>query len=131
VNDDGVAVPPGNSCNHPGYWTVQAAVNAAGPGDRINVCPGTYTEEVLIPASKNNLQLRSVQFWAAVIKAPALMLGPTKSIVRVSGARGVTILAFTITGPGGLACDSLRYGVRVDNGGSADILGNHITRRRR
>jgi hypothetical protein len=49
----------------------------------------------------------------------------------VSGARGVTILAVTITGPGGLACDSLRYGVRVDNGGSADILGNHITRRRR
>ena len=111
VNDDGVAVPPGNSCNNPGYSTVQAAVNAAASGDRINVCPGTYREEVLIPAGKNNLQLRSVQFWAAVIKAPALMLGPTKSIVRVSGARGVTILAFTITGPGGFACDSLRYGV--------------------
>jgi pectin methylesterase-like acyl-CoA thioesterase len=51
VNDDGVAVPPGNSCNNPGYSTVQAAVNAAASGDRINVCPGTYTEEVLIPAS--------------------------------------------------------------------------------
>jgi parallel beta-helix repeat protein len=84
-------------------------------------------EEVSIPAGTNNLVLRSVQIWAAVIKAPALMLGPTKSIVRVNGATGVTLLAFTITGPGGFGCDSLRYGVRVDSGGSADILGNHIT----
>jgi parallel beta-helix repeat protein len=36
-------------------------------------------------------------------------------------------LAFTITGPGSGGCNSLRYGVRVDEGGSADILGNHIT----
>jgi len=63
----------------------------------------------------------------AVIKAPAVMLGPTKSIMRVNGATGVTILAFTITGPGGGPCDALEYGVRVDGGGSADILGNHIT----
>jgi parallel beta-helix repeat protein len=62
-----------------------------------------------------------------VIKAPPVMLGLTKSIVRVNGARGVSILAFTITGPGGEPCDSLRYGVRVDDTGSADIFGNHIT----
>jgi parallel beta-helix repeat protein len=131
VNDDdpngGLYAPPGTSCNNPGYSTIQLAVNASASGDRINVCPGTYTEEVTIPAGKNNILLRSVQSWAAVIKAPAVMLGPTKSIVRVSGAWGVTILAFTITGPGGTGCDSLRYGVRVDTGGSADILGNHIT----
>jgi parallel beta-helix repeat protein len=50
-----------------------------------------------------------------------------KAIVRVSGSQNVTIFAFTITGPGGGPCDSLRYGVRVDNAGSANILGNHIT----
>jgi parallel beta-helix repeat protein len=102
-------------------------VNASAPGDRINVCPGTYTEEVTIPTGKDNIFLRSVQAWAAIIKAPPVMAGLTKTIVRVNGARGVTILAFTITGPGGTPCDSLRYGVRVDTGGSADILGNHIT----
>jgi parallel beta-helix repeat protein len=131
VNDDdpngGVYAPPGTSCNDPGYPTIQSAVNASASGDRINVCPGTYIEEVTIPTGKDNILLRSVQFWAAVIKAPPVMLGLTKSIVRVNGARGVTILAFTITGPGGTGCDSLRYGVRVDTGGSADILGNHIT----
>lgn len=131
VNDDSPKQrpfsPPGRSCNRPGYPTIQSAVDAAAPGDHINVCPGTYMEEVTIPPGKDDILVRSVQFWAAVIKAPPVMLGPTKSIVRVNGARGVTILAFTITGPGGEPCDSLRYGVRIDDGGSADVLGNHIT----
>ena len=131
VNDDdpngGTFVPPGRSCDDPGYPTIQSAVDAAAPGDRINVCPGSYTEEVTIPPGKDNILLRSVQLWAAVIKAPPVMFGPTKSIVRVNGARAVTIRAFTISGPGGSPCDSLRYGVRIDDGGSADVLRNHIT----
>src|SRR5213592_3374680 len=132
VNDDdpnggGYADPnPGTSYNNPGYPTVQQAVNAAAQGDRINVCPGTYIEQVTIPAGKDNIQLRSVGHWQAVIQAPPMMTDP-KAIVRVNGAHNVTILAFTITGPGGSGCNSLRYGVRVDETGSADILGNHIT----
>jgi len=110
-------------------------VDAAGPGDRINVCPGTYIEQVTIPTSgpgsaKDNIQLRSVGHWQAVIRAPTPMVGTyaTKAIVRVNGAHGVTILAFTITGPSGVVCGgNISYGVRVDNGGSANILGNHIT----
>jgi parallel beta-helix repeat protein len=46
--------------------------------------------------------------------------------VQVSGATNVTILAFTITGPGTGGCASIGYGIRVDGGGSANILGNHI-----
>jgi parallel beta-helix repeat protein len=130
VNDDdpngGSYIPPGTSCTNPGYPTVQSAVTAAAPGDRINVCAGTYVEQVTIPAGKDNIELRSIGHWQAIIKAPPVMADP-KAIVRVSGARNVTMLAFTITGPGGAPCDSLRYGVRVDNGGSANILGNHIT----
>jgi parallel beta-helix repeat protein len=128
VNVSGPYAPPGTSCTHPGYPTVQSAVNAAAAGDRINVCPGTYTEQVTLPAGKDNILLRSVVHWQAVIKAPPdNPLDLVKAIVRVNGAQGVTILAFTITGPGSGGCNSLRYGVRVDNGGSADILGNHIT----
>ncbi len=129
VNDDPSSdafVPPGTSCDDPGYTTVQAAVTAADPGDRINVCPGTYVEEVTIPAGKDNIRLRSVERWQAIIKAPAVMTSP-KAIVRVNGARNVTIRAFTIAGPGGGGCDFLENGVRVDDGGSANILGNHIT----
>ena len=131
VNDDDPNGPPysltgGKSCNDPGYPTVQSAVTASGPGDRINVCPGTYTEQITIPAGKDNLQLRATKQWDAILKAPPLMFD-VKAIVRVTTSQNVTILAFTITGPGGTGCDALRYGVRVDGGGSANILGNHIT----
>jgi len=108
------------------YPTIQAAVTAASPGDTILVCPGTYTEQVTIPAGKNNLTLRSKTPLGAIIKAPAVMVTP-KAIVRVNGASNVKILAFKITGPGGFGCDSLEYGVRVDNGGSALIRDNYIT----
>ena len=127
VNDDGVALPSGTSCSNPNYNRIQDAVNAAAPGYRINVCPGTYIEQVTIPAVKDNLRLRSVKRWEAIIKAPPVMPDFYKAIVRVNGATGVEILAFTITGPGGGPCNSLRFGVRVDDGGSADILGNLIT----
>jgi parallel beta-helix repeat protein len=122
--------PPGTSCNDPGYPTVQSAVTAADPGDRINVCPGTYVEQVTIPSGKDRIRLRSVERWQAVIKAPAVMvpgLGASFTIVRISGAKNVTIVGFTITGPGPTGCGSLHYGVRVEDAGSANILGNHIT----
>src|SRR6266581_9485826 len=122
VDDDLIQCPTAQ------YTSIQMAVTAAQPGDHIDVCPGTYNEQVIIPVGKDNIRLRSTQRWEAVIKAPPdNPLDPVKAIVRVNGAHGVTILAFTITGPGSGVCNSLRYGVRVDAGGSADILGNHIT----
>jgi Right handed beta helix region len=36
------------SCSSPGYSTVQAGINAASPGEQVNVCAGTYTEQVEI-----------------------------------------------------------------------------------
>ena len=131
VNDDGtVYLPPGNGCNNPGYQHIQDAVKDANPGDRINVCPGTYAEQVTVGMGKDNITLKSVGLWKAVIKAPTLMMfdaGDTRySIVRVSYSNNVTIVGFTISGPGPGPCNSLHYGVRVDNGASANILGNHI-----
>src|SRR6266480_399433 len=113
VDDDRVQCPTAQ------YTSIQLAVTAAQPGDHIDVCPGTYNEQVTIPAGKDNIRLRSTRQWEAVIKAPPAMVVP-KAIVRVNGARDVTILAFTITGPVIGVCDGIRYGVRVDGGGSAD-----------
>jgi parallel beta-helix repeat protein len=120
VDDDGA------DCRKADFNNIQAAVTAAAPGDTVKVCAGTYTEQVTIPAGKNGLMLRSHTPLAAVIKAPSVMAEP-KAVVRVSGAQDVTVYAFTITGPGGSACDSIRYGVRVDGGGSATVSHNHIT----
>jgi hypothetical protein len=115
------------------FTSVQDAVNASLPGDKIKVCPGTYTEQVLIPSSRNNVMLYSSQPWQATIKYPTVESDPTvRALVRVNGAKNVTIRDFTITGPGAAlsspACQAINlYGVRVDNSGSAVIVGNHIT----
>lgn len=119
VDDDGVQCPGA-------YTSIQVAVTAAVSGDTIIVCPGTYVEQVTIPAGKDGLTISSQGNQDAIIKAPIVMVD-VKAIVRVNGATNVTISGFTITGPGGGGCDSIRYGVRVDSSGSATIRGNHIT----
>jgi hypothetical protein len=136
VNDDDPNGPPylapGTGCNNPGYQTIQAAVNAAAPGDRINVCPGTYQEQVNIAtAAKSNITLVSVTPLAAIIKATTLSVpGTAYDIVTIDGAQNVTLLAFTITGPlpDTSFCNLfILTGVRVKGGGSAAIRLNHIT----
>jgi parallel beta-helix repeat protein len=121
----GPKITVGN-CKNAQYSTIQAAVNAAAPGSDIVVCAGTYVEQITIPTGKDNLTLRSDQPLTAIIKAPAVLTGG-KAIVDVAGAHNVTIRGFTITGPGGGGCDSIRYGIRVDMGGSAAIRENHLT----
>ncbi|HXG51773.1 MAG TPA: right-handed parallel beta-helix repeat-containing protein [candidate division Zixibacteria bacterium] len=123
VDDDGFATATDCDAAIGTYSTIGAAVTAAAVGDTILVCPGTYTEQVTV--TKNNLTLQSVTPLAAIIQAPASMADP-KAIVRVNGATGISILDFTISGPGGGGCDSIRYGVRIDGGGSATLDGNRI-----
>ncbi|HEX9096850.1 MAG TPA: right-handed parallel beta-helix repeat-containing protein [Candidatus Dormibacteraeota bacterium] len=114
-------------CPNAQYNSIQAAVDAASPGATIKVCAGTYTEQVTIPSGKDDLTLHSVPDLQAIIQAPAVMTSP-KAIVRVNGAQNTTIRHFTIEGPGGGPCDSIEEGVRVDNGGSALITDNHISK---
>jgi len=142
VDDDGAQT------NHKADFTsIQAAVNAASPGDRIRVYAGTYHEQVVIPATKNNLTITAVNsgghdgkgdddddhhdghFNSNVIIAPMVFTDPTEAVVHVAGAHNVEISGFTITGasapPG--PTKGANYGVLVDMGGSADINNNHIT----
>jgi len=114
------------TCSGGGFPTIQAAVNGASAGDKINVCPGTYVERVNVPAGKNGLTLQSLGHLAATIQAPAALAAP-KSIVRVTGSTNVKLTDFTVQGPGDGGCDSLEYGVRIDGGGSAIVSNNHIT----
>jgi len=113
-------------CPNAQFTTIQSAVAVAAPGDKIKVCRGTYVEQVMIPPGKDNITLYSEGAFQAVIKAPPIMLDP-KAIVWVNGAHDVVLRHFTIAGPGGGPCDSIRYGVRVDDGGSALVTDNHIT----
>jgi nitrous oxidase accessory protein NosD len=110
-------------CLNAQFTSVQAAVQAAAPGDTIQVCAGTYQENVTVDKP---VKLYSSPRQAAVIKAPPIIPTVSGAIVDVTSP-GVRIERFTITGPGGGPCNSLRYGVFVGNDGSADIRDNRIT----
>jgi nitrous oxidase accessory protein NosD len=133
VDDDGMASPPA-SCNTatPTSNSIEAAVEAAPPGSTINVCPGIYTEQVSFESpDDNSTTIRSLVRRAAIIQAPATIAVPDlneKAIVHVNGATNVQILGFTISGPGPAGCDSIHYGVWVENNGQATIDDNHITK---
>ncbi len=133
VDDDGMASPP-SSCSSaaPASSSIETTVEAAPQGSTINVCPGTYVEQVSFETpDDNSTTIRSLVRRAAIIEAPATIAADVvnkKAIVNVTGATNVRILAFTITGPGPAGCDSIRYGVRVENGGQATIDDNHITK---
>ncbi len=118
------------SCPNADYSTIQSAVTAAGPGDTVKVCPGTYPEQVTIGPGKDGLSLESEKPLQAVIQFPVVTT-PPNAIVRVNSSQDVSVQGFTITGPyydGGCVDPlSTHYGVRVDGGGEATIRDNHIT----
>ena len=71
------------------FSTIQAAVDAASPGDTVNVSPGTFTEQVVI---NKDLDLHGAGAAATVIKAPPTLVSygmrtsdsaPLAAIVRV------------------------------------------------
>jgi parallel beta-helix repeat protein len=108
------------------FSTIQSAVAAATAGDTIQVCDGTYSEQVTI--AKNDLTLRSQNLLGATIQAPGSLPATQQSaIIRVNAATGVTISGFTIKGPGTTGCGSIGYGVLIDGNGSATVAANHIT----
>ena len=48
VSNSAPVSSPGNSCAHPGYATIQAAIAAAALNATVHICPGTYTEQLTI-----------------------------------------------------------------------------------
>lgn len=103
------------------FTSIQAAINAARPGDKIMVAPGTYAEHVTV--DKDKLTVESSKPLAAKIVGTPGSDG-TFSAVRIT-ARKVEFDGFTVTGGATPAVD---IGVLVDAGASAKVERNLITR---
>lgn len=85
VDDDGADCPDAD------FTTIQGAVTAAAPGDKVLVCAGTYHERVLI--TTNELTLEAKGMPGEVIVDADLVPG---NAITISGASGVTIEGFTV-----------------------------------
>ncbi|MEA2172992.1 MAG: hypothetical protein QOD00_584 [Blastocatellia bacterium] len=100
VDDDHVQCPRAQ------YSSIQAAVLAARPGDRINVCPGTYREQVKITKSLSVQGISVANQNQAIVMPPtaapnstSLISGnPIAAIILVDTATKVNLTNLTIDG---------------------------------
>ncbi|MER7468729.1 right-handed parallel beta-helix repeat-containing protein [Streptomyces sp. NPDC097981] len=105
------------------YPTVQSAVDAAHPGDRIALRPGVYREQVTI---HKDLTLTGAGAGKTTILAPEhLVTGSDglNSIVSLDNAARVTISRLAVSGPGAGTCDAgaLGAGIRILGGAHLDL----------
>jgi hypothetical protein len=121
--------PADGDCPAAAYPTIQAAVNASGPGDTVKVCPGTYPEQVrIIGHNHDKLKLESLKPLQATIQWPTTETTPFV-LVDMKMADGVTLRGFVMRGPFP-ACGSegeRHEGVLVENAFDEHIHHNHIT----
>jgi len=123
VDDDRAQCPDAT------FTSIQAAVNAAGPGDTVTVCPGTYNEQVRINGhTHDGLVLDSLNPLAATIKWPVVE-APPLALVEVNEADHVSIRGFTISGPffSGACSPERHEGVQFENAFDGRVTENHIT----
>jgi len=136
------------SCHAGSYATIGAALAAATPGSIIDVCPGTYAEQLTIAGpGLDNITLQGIAFTsmgvtkdAAVIVPPAGGLasngtifdtdnGPASALpqILVLNAVGVTISHITVDGQSNQSCGSgLLIGIYYQD--SSGTVSNSVAR---
>lgn len=130
VDDDGQAKPGKCGASGPAsnaaYSTIQSAVLASSAGDTIWVCPGDYTENLVIRKHKDDLSLRSVKPWQARIWRPISLDGDIPLVHIKPGADGVSFVHFALVFPTTDDCDQATAAAILVEGTNASIRGNRI-----
>jgi hypothetical protein len=128
----------GTSCTKPGYNTIQSALEKASSGGKVEVCGGTYTEQLQITNPVTIAANGSV-----TVKLPANPANATTECDTATGTQSyaadqdevsictsgtVTLTGLTIDAawPGGTCYESL-YGVLVAGGATLKASGLAIT----
>jgi parallel beta-helix repeat protein len=103
-------------CPQADYNSIQAAVVAAQPGDKILVCPGTYLETVVVDATRPDLQIEAQAAPGEVVLqgTPAQQFG-----FHLLNTTGVLLQGFTVQG-------FRTANIRIE-GGSGNTLRKNVT----
>ena len=138
-NSAPLAAAPGTSCAHPGYSTIQSAINAAGNfGATVEVCSGTYTEQLTI---SNSVALVA-SGGAATVKLPSTPANSTTSCdtavntrysttnqdeISICGPIAVGLSGLTVQAlfPGAPNCAPSFNGINI--GGGAKLSATGVT----
>ncbi len=117
-------------CPTAAYTTINAAVAAALPGDTIQVCAGTYNENVTV--DKAGLTLKGAQAgnavagraFASASESTVDGVNPTAGIATFTvTAANVTIDGFSITNP---VTSGSAFGITIKAGGDNALVTNNI-----
>ncbi len=134
----GKAAPkaPHNSCANPGYNTIQAALSAVPAGTAINVCAGTYEEQVAI---EHAVSIKAPG-GGVTIKLPAVPVDsttpcdteitepqPNQDAVSICTTSTVSITGIKVEAlwPAGTCYDSM-YGIFVGGGATLKATNDEV-----
>ncbi len=127
-----------NSCAKPSYNTIQSAINAAPAGATINICAGTYVEQLTITQSVSLVAVGAVT--VALPASPASSetacdnapgngpYEPDQDGVVICGTATVNITGITVDAAwaAGTCNDSL-YGILVAGGATLNFTNSSVT----
>src|SRR6185503_8845192 len=102
-------------CPNSDFTSIQAAVQAARPGDKILVCPGTYTEAVLVDKADLRIEAMGAPNRVVLQGTPLLEIG-----FHLLDTTGVLLQGFTVQGYRG-------SNIRVENGRGNTVRKNIST----
>jgi hypothetical protein len=135
VSNSAPIVANGKSCAQPNFNSVQAAITAGGSGVKVNVCPGTYTEQIQIT---NPAKLESVGgTGTATLKMPASpslsstacdTMGGLEQIDEVSIC-GASVIVNNLNIEAIIpleTCEKELYGIFIGGGGTLKATGDDV-----
>lgn len=132
----------GKSCTSPGYNTIQAAITADTTAAKIEVCTGTYVEQLqitkglsIVAAGSVTVQLPEAPADSTTECDKASLKGleeheygdqPDQDEIAICGPGTVTITGFTINASWPDVCDDSLYGILVGDGADLKLTDSSI-----